>query len=181
VPALVVEFVQIQHGIKMTQIVNLQMRSYLGPGANLGAVAKDRQMLVSARAEYACLAMMELARHPSDPKPVRLSDITAKHQIPQRFLVQILLQMKAAGLVGTTRGAAGGYRLAKSPEKITLADILGVLDRLEQPEDRQLGDSDLSRRLQEVWRQLADTRMKFLQRITLRDLVPSESNADYVI
>jgi Rrf2 family protein len=138
-------------------------------------------MLISARAEYACLAMMELARQPTDAKLVRLAEITTKHQIPQRFLVQILLQMKAAGLVTTTRGSSGGYRLAKPAEKISLADILGVLDRLEEPEERELGESAMSRRLQDVWRQLADARMKFLQQITLRDLVPAEGEVDYVI
>ena len=138
-------------------------------------------MLISARAEYACLAMMELARQPQGRKPVRLAEITDKHEIPQRFLVQILLQMKAAGLVATTRGASGGYRLAKPPEQITLADILSGLERLEEPEDRQLGNSAMSRRLQVVWRQMAEDRMKYLRQITLRDLVPSETAPDYII
>lgn len=138
-------------------------------------------MLVSARAEYACLAMMELAKQSADPRPVRLVDITSKHQIPQRFLVQIMLQMKAAGLVMTTRGASGGYRLAKPAEQITLADILGVLDRLEKPEARSLGETEMSRRLNDIWRQLADKQMQFLQEVKLRDLVPSESAPDYVI
>ena len=67
-------------------------------------------MLITARAEYACLAMLELAAHHNDPRPMRLTEVTDKHGIPQRFLVQILLQMKSAGLVTTSRGAAGGYR-----------------------------------------------------------------------
>lgn len=138
-------------------------------------------MFVSARAEYACLAMMELARRPTDPRPVRLAEITEKHHIPQRFLVQIMLQMKAAGLVRTTRGASGGYRLAKPPEKITLADIFGVLDRLEEGEQRQAGDRELGKRLQDVWRRLAKARTQFLQEITLRDLVPADFAPDYVI
>lgn len=138
-------------------------------------------MLISARVEYACLAMMELARQSSESKLVRLAEITTKHKIPQRFLVQIMLQMKAAGLVVTTRGSSGGYRLAKPAEEITLADILGVLDRLEGAEDRQVGEIAMSHRLQEVWRQLGEARMKFLQEITLRDLVPIETAPDYVI
>lgn len=138
-------------------------------------------MFVSARAEYACLAMMELARRPNDPRPVRLADITEKHRIPQRFLVQIMLQMKAAGLVQTTRGASGGYHLAKPPEQITLADIFGVLDRLDEAEERQAGDRELGQRLQEVWRRLAASRTQLLQRITLRDLVPVEIAPDYSI
>lgn len=138
-------------------------------------------MLVSARAEYACLAMMELARQSSEGKPVRLTDITTQHQIPQRFLVQILLQLKAARLVVTTRGASGGYRLAKTPEQITLADILGVLDHLEEGDARHIGESIMSRRLQGIWKRLSESRTRFLQGITLRDLVPLETAPDYMI
>jgi Rrf2 family protein len=138
-------------------------------------------MLVTARAEYACLAMLELAARHHDPKPVRLSEVTDKHEIPQRFLVQILLQMKAAGLVTTTRGAAGGYRLAKPPEEITLGDILGVLDRLEEPEDRKIAPSAMARALQNVWKQLGETRTQFLEGFALTDLIPSSETADYVI
>lgn len=138
-------------------------------------------MLVTARAEYACLAMLELAARHRDPKPVRLSEVTDKHEIPQRFLVQILLQMKSAGLVTTTRGASGGYRLAKPPEEITLADILGVLDRMEEPDDRKVAPSAMARALQNVWKQLGETRIDFLEGFTLTDLIPSSETADYVI
>lgn len=71
-------------------------------------------MFVTARAEYACLAMIELATRYAEKKPVRLVDVTEKHGIPRRFVVLILLQMKAAGLVQTVRGPSGGYTLAKA-------------------------------------------------------------------
>lgn len=138
-------------------------------------------MLITARAEYACLAMLELAARHNDPRPIRLTEVTEKHGIPQRFLVQILLQMKSAGLVATSRGAAGGYRLARAPDAITLADIIGVLDRMEKPEERNLTPSTMARGLQGVWRQLGETRTQFLQKIRLADLVPSGNVGDYVI
>ena len=53
-----------------------------------------------------------------DPRPVRLADVADKHAIPGRFLVQILLQLKNAGLVASTRGAAGGYQLARPPARL---------------------------------------------------------------
>lgn len=138
-------------------------------------------MLVTASAEYACLAMLELAARYRDPKPVRLSDVTEKHHIPQRFLVQIMLQMKASGLVVTTRGAAGGYQLARSPEQITLADILGVLDRLDEPEDRVFAPSTMVRNLQRVWKGLAENRLSYLEQFRLSELVPQNLVIDYVI
>src|SRR5437764_10794982 len=88
-------------------------------------------MLFSAKAEYACVAMMELASRHGDPRPVRLTDIADKHGISSRFLVQILLQLKGAGLVNSTRGAAGGYLLARPPETISLYDVVTVIDRTE--------------------------------------------------
>ena len=69
-------------------------------------------MSFSAKTEYACLAMLELALRDGSGEPVRLRDVAAAHRIPSPFLVQILLQLKSAGLVESTRGAAGGYRLA---------------------------------------------------------------------
>lgn len=137
-------------------------------------------MLITASVEYVCLAMLELAARYSS-KPVRLAEVTEKHKIPQRFLVQILLQMKAAGLVNTTRGAAGGYQLARPPDKITLADIFAVLDRMEQPEAPRAAPSSMGQKLLEVWKALAENQTRFLQRFTLQDLLPREGESDYVI
>src|SRR5215472_4759389 len=85
-------------------------------------------MRVSAKAEYACIAMLELATNYAEPQPVRVKAIADAHGIPLRFLVQILLQLKTAGLVASVRGAAGGYQLARRPSEITLADIIGAID-----------------------------------------------------
>src|SRR5687767_5483098 len=85
-------------------------------------------MRISAKAEYACAAMLELAACHGQPQPVRIQAIADAQGISQRFLVQILLQLKTAGLVSSVRGAAGGYRLARSPESISLASIINAID-----------------------------------------------------
>src|SRR4030088_741286 len=87
-----------------------------------------RSQLFSAKAEYACRAMLELAARHGDPQPVRLKSIADAHGVPQRFLVQILLQLKGIGLVATVRGAAGGYQLARSPKTISLAEVINAID-----------------------------------------------------
>ncbi|MGE3822569.1 MAG: Rrf2 family transcriptional regulator, partial [Isosphaeraceae bacterium] len=56
-------------------------------------------MRISAKSEYACLAMLALARLGQDDPPARIREISASHGIPERYLVQILLQLKGAGLV----------------------------------------------------------------------------------
>ena len=64
-------------------------------------------MKFSAKTEYACLAVLELARAYDSGEPVRIRTIADEHGIPSRFLVQILLQLKGAGLAASTRGARG--------------------------------------------------------------------------
>src|SRR5438309_8622124 len=91
-------------------------------------------MKISAKAEYACLAILALARPKPDDSPMRIREIAESNGIPPRFLVQILLQLKGAGLVHSTRGASGGYMLGKSPDQISIADIISVIDRNERSE-----------------------------------------------
>jgi len=85
-------------------------------------------MKLSAKAEYACLAVLELALRHDRPEPARLVEIAGPNGIPERFLVQILLQLKGAGFVSSVRGAAGGYRLAAEPREISVWDIVQTVE-----------------------------------------------------
>ncbi|CAN5224902.1 Rrf2 family transcriptional regulator [soil metagenome] len=138
-------------------------------------------MSISAKSEYACLAMLELAKRYDDPKPIRLAEIADQHDIPQRFLVQILLQLKGNGLVQTTRGAAGGYQLTRKPTSISLADILDGIDRDESSPDRPRSGSPLTLSLRTVWKKLSVARESILRDTTLSDLLPHGAPGDYMI
>ena len=145
-------------------------------------------MLFSAKAEYAGVAMLELASRHHDTRPARLADIADKHGIPGRFLVQILLDLKRAGLVASTRGAAGGYLLARAPEDISLADVLGVVDRTDpaangsnRPTTRRGEVSSLTSALRGVWDSLLRARHEILERTTLASLVEAGYGLQYVI
>lgn len=152
-------------------------------------------MLFSAKAEYACLAMLELAARHGDPKPARLADIADKHGIPSRFLVQILIQLNKAGLVASTRGASGGYNLARPPAEITLADILSVVEGSDPNEakrsrggERTADASTLSGALDGVWdrvraahREFLAAQQAILKQTTLADLVETDEGLQYVI
>lgn len=83
---------------------------------------------VSAKVNYACLAMLELAHQHAGGKPVQLRLLAETHGIPSQFLVQILLQLKAAGLVCSTRGSCGGYRLSQPPSSISVGDIVRAIE-----------------------------------------------------
>ena len=126
---------------------------------------------ISARTEYACIAMLDLARHSEQPRPVRIRDIAERHGIPSPFLVQILLQLKAAGLVQSIRGAGGGYRLAGEPREITLLDVMRVVDAPpEQLQSNARNSSPVTEVLLENWQQVAHTEMAMLEAITLGEL-----------
>lgn len=140
-------------------------------------------MLFSAKAEYACVAMLELAARHGDPRPLRLAEIAEKHGIPQPFLVQILLQLKGAGLVHSTRGAAGGYALTKAPDEITLFDVVTVIDRQEQG-PRQKDPLQLTLHVQNirsVWDRIQQTQTEILKQTTLADLDQQSQALQYVI
>jgi Rrf2 family protein len=134
-----------------------------------------RGSLFSAKAEYACIAMLELATRHGDPTPVRLKAIADSHGIPKRFLVQILLQLKGAGLVASTRGASGGYHLARKPDEISLADVIGVIDSSDNPAETRgapgTSPSPLARAIHGVWSEVLDSQQRLLESTTLCDLL----------
>jgi Rrf2 family transcriptional regulator, cysteine metabolism repressor len=130
-------------------------------------------MRVSAKAEYACVAMIELAANRDSTQPIRVKTIADAHGIPLRFLVQILLQLKGAGLVASTRGAAGGYHLTRPAETISVADIINVIDRALpiRTSNSQPTPSLAFSTLRGIWRDAQVAQQQMLEQITLADLV----------
>ncbi len=84
-------------------------------------------MKLSTRSEYACLALIDLAQH-RDEGYIPTGTIAARQGVPHQYLEQILLILKRSGYVRSRRGTGGGYRLAKGPEAITIAEVLRLLD-----------------------------------------------------
>ena len=131
-------------------------------------------MRISAKAEYACVAMLELATNYRQPQPVRIKAIADAQGIPQRFLVQILLQLKTAGLVVSLRGAAGGYQLARPPAEITLASVINAIDDRTLAPRSALSEGRRSPAvgvLLAIWQDLQAQQQRALERITLAELV----------
>ena len=80
-------------------------------------------MKLSLRGEYALRALVVLGLNYGQPV-VSIQAVSKQQNIPKRFLEQILNDLKAAGIVESKRGVAGGYRLARPPEEITLAAVV---------------------------------------------------------
>ena len=128
-------------------------------------------MNVSAKTEYACLAALALASRYDAGEPIRIREIAESQGIPSHFLVQILLQLKSAGLVVSTRGAAGGYQLARTPSEISLGQVMAVIDG---PSSQLCGNVPLptpaSHALLEVWTAVDTAEREMLSATTLADL-----------
>jgi Rrf2 family protein len=133
---------------------------------------------LSAKAEYACLAVLALAGTGPDDPPLRIREIAEEYGIPERYLVQILLQLKGAGLVVSTRGASGGYRLARPAQRISIGEVLAAIDG-PQPDREPTGPA--ARALAAVWRKVQAAERAVLDRTTIADLAESASPREWVI
>ena len=126
-------------------------------------------MNISSRCEYACRAIVELALHESAARPCTVERIAESRHVPEKFLVHILLQLKRAGIVRSVRGARGGYLLARTPDDITLLDIVRAVDGpvLDPLPVKDAGSQDMA----PAWREVGLGIEKVLQATTVRNIL----------
>lgn len=84
-------------------------------------------MKLTTRSEYSLLALIYIARHQKQGY-VKIEDICNEYQLPKKYLEQLFLSLKQARLIMTRRGAMGGYKLAMPASKITIADVVRLMD-----------------------------------------------------
>ena len=134
-------------------------------------------MKLSVRGEYALRALLVLALN-YDESVVRIQTISEQQKIPKRFLEQILNDLKSAGIVESRRGVAGGYRLARRPEEIPLAQavrhIEGALAPVSCVSERfyeKCSCPDESRcAIRSVMKEVREAVVKIMERVTVADL-----------
>jgi len=136
-------------------------------------------MKLSAKAEYACLAMIALARLGLEGPPVRIREIAEAHGIPERYLVQILIQLKAAGLVHSARGAGGGYLLSRPTEQVSFREVLRAIDGPGEPARDAVGP--VERALASVVEQVRAAERTVLEGTTIAQLAGQIEPHDWVI
>jgi Rrf2 family protein len=133
-------------------------------------------MRLSSKSEYALLALVYLARQ-EEGRRVTVESIAKAQGIPRQFLEQILLSLKHARYVRSTQGQRGGYRLAKASEKITLAEIIRLLDGPIAPTDsvsRYFYAStpiEREKTLVRLFKEIRDLVARKLEHTTLADVV----------
>ncbi len=88
---------------------------------------KEQGMKLSTRSRYGVRMMSDLADH-YDLVPIFLKDIAKREDVSEKYLSLIVISLRSAGLINSTRGAHGGYKLARRPEEITVKDILEALE-----------------------------------------------------
>ena len=135
-----------------------------------------RAVKVSTRGDYASRALLSLALR-EDSSPTSVRDIAERTGLPQPYLEQILLALKGAGLVRSKRGVGGGYVLARSPEQITLGQIVSAVDGpivagdFGQPHQNGACDHEGQCVLLAVWADVGEHMRHHLDSFTLKDMV----------
>ena len=135
-------------------------------------------MKLSLRGEYALRALIVLGLHFPGGDVVRIQTISDQQNIPKRFLEQILNDLRMAGIVESRRGVAGGYRLAKPPDEITLASVIRYIEgplapvncvserfyeRCSCPDEARCG-------IRSVMKEVRDAIVQILERVTVAQL-----------
>ncbi len=136
-------------------------------------------MKLSTKGRYGLRAMLDIAQNEKDG-PVTLNNIAARQDISKRYLEQILVALKQAGLVNSVRGFQGGFVLAREPEKIVIREIITTLEGPIAPVECVSGDKPCSCLrnadcvTQTIWRELRDAMTKVLDSYTLENLIKSD-------
>jgi len=132
-------------------------------------------MRVSAKADYAVRAVVELAANGSDSSgPIKGERIAEAQGIPLKFLENILVDLRVGGLVNSRRGPDGGYWLAQPASEVSVADVIRAAEgplasvRGEKPEDLDYAGN--AETLRDVWVALRASLRDVLENVTLADI-----------
>ena len=134
------------------------------------------KMKLSSKGQYAIEAMMNLAIN-YNSKPVTLTEISGSHTISLSYLEQLFSMLKSSGLVQGVRGPGGGYRLAKAPDQISIADIVVSIEKssnnsaAKDHANCKKGEDCLAFNL---WNQFSDQLSAYLDSISLADVIKDQ-------
>jgi Rrf2 family cysteine metabolism transcriptional repressor len=131
-------------------------------------------MKISTKIRYGTRAMLELASHYGEG-PIELKEIAKRENISLKYLEQVIIPLRTAGLIKSVRGSKGGYSLAKHPSEICLNDLVEILEGplnliecLNDPKVCQRVPSCVTR---DIWREVSEAISGIFHSITLEDMV----------
>ena len=138
-------------------------------------------MRLPVKLEYAFQVMAQLAITEPLGAVRRIDDLASAEQISSNYLVQILNELRSAGLVESRRGKNGGYLLARAPSEITLADIAQAIEGQHLLETSTGTGGESSELTIAFWKQADECLRNLLANTSLDALVPTIDSADWVI
>jgi Rrf2 family protein len=133
-------------------------------------------MRLTTKSEYSLLALIYIARN-APRGYVKIEDICREYDIPKKYLEQLLMILKRSGYVKTRRGAGGGYGLAKTPSKISIAQIIRLMDGALAPTESVsmyfFSETPLMKesKIMAVFKEIRDYASRRLERLKLSHLV----------
>lgn len=143
-------------------------------------------MIVSTKGRYALRVMIDLAEHQAE-RYVPLKEVAARQDISEKYLENILKVLVQNGLLEGLRGKGGGYRLTRSPDQYTVAEILLLTEGSLAPVSCLTPGAPACERMANcrtytMWKGLNDLIADYFGKITLADLAaPEQAGNDYVI
>jgi Rrf2 family transcriptional regulator, cysteine metabolism repressor len=135
---------------------------------------------ISVKVDYACRVLAEMARLHGSGELAQIEQLARVEAVPASFLAQILGELRNGGLIISKRGIQGGYALARSPEQISLYDIMQVIDG-ELIEFSGNFQGRTGRRMKEIWTELRTGLDQQARVITLDTFVTKVGSAMYHI
>jgi Rrf2 family transcriptional regulator, cysteine metabolism repressor len=133
-------------------------------------------MKLTARSEYALLALVYLARHDSG-EFISIDTIAKAQNIPSKFLEQLMLALKRDHLLRSVKGQHGGYALAKRPDQISLAEVIRLFDGALAPTDSvsenfyESTPIEKEAKITHVFKEIRDYISQKLEKTTLSDVI----------
>lgn len=146
----------------------------------LGNEPKLRPVKLSHKLEYACRVLAQLALSSGQSKLAHIDALSEAEQISANYLVQILNELRNAGLITSKRGKQGGYALSREPEKIGLADIVEAVDP-EMMASKFEASGHSGERVALIWGEISESFEDKVKTYTLADLVVSDPGEMYYI
>lgn len=133
-------------------------------------------MRISYKGDYALKAILELSLRYGRSEAVSIGEIASSGDMPESFLEQILLMLKKGGFVKSKRGINGGFYLAKSPNNITVGDVIrfieGPIEPISCVEDGYKGCKDLKNCiLRDVWKEVGRAISMVVDTVNFEELV----------
>ena len=130
-------------------------------------------MKLATQVRYGTRILLDLAMHQSKGM-VQMGDIASRQNISLKYLEQLIMPIKNAGFVTSKRGPKGGHSLAKSPNQITLAQIIRVFEKERAPKEAADDTSPYSEHqdslIQSAWDEAMEAFYSRLEKVTLEDL-----------